>query len=89
MNSEKYYSLSIIHCLFGAIAQLGEHLLCKQGVRGSIPRSSTILNKRIFTFKQSKVFLLNVKPGSNSWKIVKTVLDDMFFYKLEAKVIQT
>ena len=25
----------------GAIAQLGEHLLCKQGVRGSIPRSST------------------------------------------------
>ena len=26
----------------GAIAQLGEHLLCKQGVRGSIPRSSTI-----------------------------------------------
>ena len=25
----------------GAVAQLGEHLLCKQGVRGSIPRSST------------------------------------------------
>ncbi len=31
----------------GAIAQLGEHLLCKQGVRGSIPRSSTILDKGI------------------------------------------
>jgi hypothetical protein len=31
----------------GAIAQLGEHLLCKQGVRGSIPRSSTILDKDI------------------------------------------
>jgi hypothetical protein len=27
---------------FGALAQLGEHLLCKQGVIGSIPISSTI-----------------------------------------------
>jgi hypothetical protein len=27
--------------LFGAVAQLGEHLLCKQGVVGSIPISST------------------------------------------------
>ena len=27
----------------GAIAQLGEHLLCKQGVVGSIPTSSTSL----------------------------------------------
>ncbi len=26
---------------FGAVAQLGEHLLCKQGVRGSIPLRST------------------------------------------------
>ena len=26
----------------GAVAQLGEHLLCKQGVVGSIPSSSTI-----------------------------------------------
>jgi hypothetical protein len=26
----------------GALAQLGEHLLCKQGVVGSIPTSSTI-----------------------------------------------
>ena len=28
--------------LDGAVAQLGEHLLCKQGVSGSIPLSSTI-----------------------------------------------
>jgi hypothetical protein len=28
--------------LKGAVAQLGEHLLCKQGVSGSIPLSSTI-----------------------------------------------
>ena len=26
----------------GGLAQLGEHLLCKQGVVGSIPSSSTI-----------------------------------------------
>jgi hypothetical protein len=29
------------HPDFGAIAQLGEHLLCKQGVVGSIPTGST------------------------------------------------
>ena len=29
--------------LAGAVAQLGEHLLCKQGVTGSIPVSSTTL----------------------------------------------
>ena len=29
----------------GAVAQLGEHLLCKQGVVGSNPSSSTIFNK--------------------------------------------
>jgi hypothetical protein len=28
--------------LNGGLAQLGEHLLCKQGVDGSIPSSSTI-----------------------------------------------
>jgi hypothetical protein len=27
--------------MYGAVAQLGEHLLCKQGVNGSIPFSST------------------------------------------------
>ena len=26
---------------YGAVAQLGEHLLCKQGVTGSIPVGST------------------------------------------------
>jgi hypothetical protein len=31
----------------GGLAQLGEHLLCKQGVNGSIPLSSTMtLNGR-------------------------------------------
>ena len=27
--------------MVGAVAQLGEHLLCKQGVSGSIPLGST------------------------------------------------
>ena len=27
--------------MYGGIAQLGEHLLCKQGVNGSIPFIST------------------------------------------------
>src|SRR5262249_45354132 len=30
------------HC--GRVAQLGEHLLCKQGVAGSIPVTSTIFS---------------------------------------------
>ena len=29
--------------LYGRVAQLGEHLLCKQGVAGSIPVTSTNL----------------------------------------------
>ena len=28
-------------CEYGGLAQLGEHLLCKQGVKGSIPLIST------------------------------------------------
>ena len=31
--------------LYGAIAQLGERLICIQEVRGSIPRSSTTSSK--------------------------------------------
>ena len=33
---------SVSVCVTGGLAQLGEHLLCKQGVVGSIPSSSTI-----------------------------------------------
>ena len=36
----------------GAVAQLGEHLLCKQGVTGSIPVSSTkVLSFSIYIVK--------------------------------------
>ncbi len=37
-----YWRLAPIGLDPGAVAQLGEHLLCKQGVAGSIPVSSTI-----------------------------------------------
>ena len=36
----------------GALAQLGEHLLCKQGVVGSIPTGSTTLGKDIGSVAQ-------------------------------------
>ena len=38
------FTLGVDECVSridGALAQLGEHLLCKQGVVGSIPTSST------------------------------------------------
>ena len=37
-------SLSGLGLIYGAIAQLGEHLLCTQGVVGSNPSSSTNLS---------------------------------------------
>jgi hypothetical protein len=40
----------------GAVAQLGEHLLCKQGVSGSIPLSST----------KSMVLRLTVLTGTDA-----------------------
>lgn len=36
--------------MVGALAQLGEHLLCKQGVIGSIPISSTNRGTRLGWF---------------------------------------
>jgi hypothetical protein len=34
--------------LHGRVAQLGEHLLCKQGVTGSIPVTSTIKSNNVY-----------------------------------------
>ena len=38
--------LKILVILVGGIAQLGEHLLCKQGVRSSILLTSTKIKKK-------------------------------------------
>ena len=47
----------------GAVAQLGEHLLCKQGVSGSIPLSST---KSIGVETDGKCLLKKKKFASTS-----------------------
>ncbi len=43
LHSENHVGQADVKVPFGALAQLGEHLLCKQGVVGSIPTGSTIL----------------------------------------------
>ena len=42
LHSENRIGQADVSVPFGALAQLGEHLLCKQGVVGSIPTGSTI-----------------------------------------------
>ena len=42
LHSENQAGRSGLEVPFGALAQLGEHLLCKQGVVGSIPTGSTM-----------------------------------------------
>ena len=46
--------------LYGAVAQLGERLLCKQEVAGSIPTSSTlkITLKNILAIKANRFLVL-------------------------------
>lgn len=51
--------------LNGAVAQLGEHLLCKQGVSGSIPLSSTkvlvLMRCGDLVFEEIKVCITSLK----------------------------
>ena len=42
-NQVKSWADECVSRIDGALAQLGEHLLCKQGVVGSIPTSSTTI----------------------------------------------
>jgi hypothetical protein len=46
----------------GGLAQLGEHLLCKQGVVGSIPSSSTIVfnTKAASTIVEAVLLLIDI-----------------------------
>lgn len=48
--------------MVGAVAQLGEHLLCKQGVSGSIPLSSTnsllVSRRAMISFEEVKVCII-------------------------------
>ena len=56
-----------MNVMFGVLAQLGEHLLCKQGVSGSIPLCSTKFKLQVFFRKTfffdascTKINLLNL-----------------------------
>ena len=60
----------------GAVAQLGEHLLCKQGVSGSIPLSSTksmVSSLRVLMAMSSEenTSLHRLRPDACSAYIVK------------------
>lgn len=60
--------------MVGAVAQLGEHLLCKQGVSGSIPLSSTnallVSRERDISFEEVKVCTSHMRCACSA-KIVK------------------
>ena len=61
----------LITNLIGGLAQLGEHLLCKQGVVGSIPSSST---------KNSEHWLLRVQQAL-FWLLKSDMLSVSIFNK--------
>ena len=54
----------------GAVAQLGEHLLCKQGVVGSIPSGSTnaIITYRLRTRAASRLVLRQEGQATKSYR---------------------
>ena len=49
-----------VFVMVGAVAQLGEHLLCKQGVSGSIPLSST----KVLVLRTERLIALSLKEKS-------------------------
>lgn len=63
--------------MVGAVAQLGEHLLCKQGVSGSIPLSSTNRGTRFgcvsreYPSEEIKVCIVLLRIDACSEYIVK------------------
>ena len=64
--------LSVTKIALGALAQLVEHLLCKQRVSGSNPLSSTIFNTSRFLsigFRQSIGYLTSYKEGSSAQRL--------------------
>ena len=63
----------------GGLAQLGEHLLCKQGVNGSIPLSST----NIFSIKDNIDVVRKKLEVSVQLNIYFWFLTRLFFNKME------
>ena len=56
-------------CMTGGLAQLGEHLLCKQGVVGSIPSSSTNPQCVGFCVRYTERCALAIEPVSKDTRL--------------------
>ena len=71
----------------GGLAQLGEHLLCKQGVNGSIPLTSTIKAVDRWKLTVDEVEWCVVSSSKNPYlSLMASILafaDKMFFKNLE------
>ena len=65
----------------GGLAQLGEHLLCKQGVNGSIPLSST--NTLMLSLVVSRKCLVRLKVAWLNTYDLRLTTVSLFFNKME------
>ncbi len=54
-NGGKWFRINVVFC--GRVAQLGEHLLCKQGAGGSSPPTSTIIGPKSIAVKRQACFV--------------------------------
>src|ERR1700752_144729 len=69
----------------GAIAQLGERLLCKQEVVGSIPSGST--NTRAHLLKFARIFRCGTAPGASMRRRVSSALFESSIASLLERVL--
>ena len=71
----------------GAVAQLGEHLLCKQGVVGSIPSSSTTQAAAAGSTRTWQYLSVAVQDSGQRWRLgpVGSVESCSLFNNLEGK----
>ena len=58
------YMIYLLSNRDGVLAQLGEHLLCTQGVIGSIPIRSTMIDQKRFLTESFFVLIICRKPHS-------------------------
>ena len=66
----------------GGIAQLGEHLLCKQGVSGSIPLISTIKRKLVNCTLKTEQRKKKEKQGNREAKSEKLLIVEHFVIEM-------
>lgn len=78
--SQETYSL-----LNGGVAQLGEHLPCKQGVRSSTLLISTIFKVRVSVFRELDFFLIHLKNFTRNLYCFSRFWIGMCVYALQGK----